>query len=70
MIPISLQTMPKGFALEYHGERPCIPRGAMAEINCRTRPFWKNEKTKLRPAILPVGWSGSFIRRKRKEGAK
>lgn len=57
MIPMSLQTMPKGCALEYHGENPCIPLAALVEINYRTRPRWQNQKTKLRPPTLPFGWN-------------
>lgn len=58
MILMSLKAKPKGEAIEYYGHRygyiPCIPPGAMAEMNCRLR--WKNQKPKLKPVVLPFGW--------------
>jgi hypothetical protein len=67
--------MPKGCALEYHGENPCIPRAALVELNFRLRPRWENQKTKLRPLILPCGWKlnlhvGGIKREWVKEDAK
>ena len=62
MILMSLKAKPRGYAIECYGIRyghlPCIPPGAMAEMNCRLR--WKNQEPELKPVLLPYGWNVSF----------
>lgn len=57
MMILPLKMLPQGAAYEYRGDRGCLMRWAMAELNLRLRPRWEDQQTRLRPPTLPGGWN-------------